>query len=208
MDSSTGGHTRRAVLRLLSVGALAAPAAFRAQSARAIRGWCRRDPIVKIGDVTVHIALFSDAEMHELATGPTQVVITAPTGVVTRFVADDPGFGHHGYDVRFVESRELIADDRSVEVQVEAYAPATNPPEGPLPLLLEFTPRGDGRPAAVQAEGRANEWVILRANLAALDMAPPTLPPEEESDDTPPTDRRDKKARKTDKQGAGKKESR
>ena len=164
MGGPTCGHTRRAAIRLLSVCALAAPAALRSQSARAIKGWCRRDPIVKIGDLTVDIVLSSYSDMNEQATGPTQLVITVPPGIPTRFVADDPGFGRHGYDVRFVESRELIADDRSVDVQVEAYTPAANPPEGPLPILLKVTALGDGRPASGETEGLANEWVILRAN--------------------------------------------
>jgi hypothetical protein len=141
--------------------------------ARAIRGWCRRDPIVKIGDVTAHVVLSSYDEMNELATGASQLVITVPEGVPTRFVACDPGFGHLGYDVHFVESRELIANDGSIEVQVEAFAPAANPPDAPLPLWLTFTALGHGRPASDQAEGRANEWLILRANLAVRDFAPP-----------------------------------
>ena len=166
-------HTRRAAVRLLAVCALAAPAALRSEAARAIKGWCRRDPIVKIGDVTAHIVLSSHDEMNELATGASQLVITVPEGVPTRFVACDPGFGHLGYDVRFVESRELIANDGSIEVQVEAFAPAANPPDAPLPLWLTFTALGHGRPASDQAEGQANEWLLLRANLAVRDFAPP-----------------------------------
>ena len=173
MGGSACCHTRRAAVRLLSVCALTAPAALRSGAARAIKGWCRRDPIVKIGDVTAHVVLSSYAEMNELATGASQLVITVPEGVSRRFVASDPGFGHFGYDVRFVESRHLIADDRSVEVQVEAYTPAANPPEGPLPLLITFTALGHDRPASDQAAGQANEWLLLRSNLAVLDFAPP-----------------------------------
>ena len=173
MGGSACCHTRRAAVRLLSVCALTAPAALRSGAARAIKGWCRRDPIVKIGDVTAHVVLSSYAEMDELATGASQLVITVPKGVPTRFVACDPGFGHLGYDVRFVESRHLIADDRSVEVQVEAHAPAANPPEGPLPLFVTFTSLGNARPDSDQAEGRANEWLLLRTNLAIRDFAPP-----------------------------------
>ena len=172
MDGSASCYTRRAAVRLLSVCALAAPAALRSGAARAIKGWCRRDPIVKIGDVTAHVVLSSYAEMNELATGASQLVITVPEGVPTRFIACDPGFGHLGYDVRFVESRDLIADDRSVEIQVEAYAPAATPPEGPLPLVLTFTALDRGRPAGGQAAGQANEWLLHRANLAVQDFAP------------------------------------
>jgi hypothetical protein len=75
--------------------------------------------------------------------------------------------------VRFVESRDLIATNGSIEVQVETYSPAANPPEGPLPLLVTFTALGRGRPASDQAEGQANEWLLLRANLAVRDFAPP-----------------------------------
>lgn len=166
-------HTRRAAVRLLSVCALAAPAALRSGAARAIKGWCRRDPIVQIGDVTAHVVLSSYAEMNELATGASQLVITVPEGVPTTFVASDPGFGHFGYDVRFLESRDLIADDRSVEVQVEAHAPAANTPEGPLPLLVTFTALDNDRPSSEQVEGQANEWLLLRASLAVRDFAPP-----------------------------------
>jgi hypothetical protein len=185
MGGSACCHTRRAAVRLLSVCVLTAPAALRSGAARAIKGWCRRDPIVKIGDVTAHIVLSSHDEMNKLATGASQLVITVPEGVPTRFVACDPGFGHLGYDVRFVESRELIAtygsnaNDGSnatygsIEVQVEAHTPAANPPEGPLPLLVTFTALGRGRPASDQAEGQANEWLLLRANLAVRDFAPP-----------------------------------
>ena len=74
----TCGHTRRAAMRLLSVCALAAPAALRSHAARAIMGWCRRDPIVMIGDLTVDIVLFSFSEMDELATGASKLVITVP----------------------------------------------------------------------------------------------------------------------------------
>jgi hypothetical protein len=166
-------HTRRAAVRLLAVCGLAAPAALRSGAARAIKGWCRKDPIVKIGVVTAHVVLSSYAEMNELATGASQLVITVPEGVPTQFIACDPGFGHFGYDVRFVESRDFIANDRSVEVQVEAHAPAANPPEGPLPLFVTFTALGHGRPASEQAEGQANEWLLLRANLAVRDFAAP-----------------------------------
>ncbi len=216
VDRSAHCHTRRAAVRLLSACALSAPVVWRSPSVLAIKGWCRRDPIIKINDVTVQIVLFSNTEMHDLATGPTKLVIQVPVGIPTRLVADDPGFGHFGYEVCFTESRELIAAGRSVDVYLEAYVPATNPAEGPLPVVLEFTRRGGGVPAVFQAEGRANDWVSLRANLAALDVdevddipppAPP-IPPEDESDATPPVDVPDKKDNKKDKKGRGKKKSR
>jgi hypothetical protein len=121
----------------------------------------------------VQIVLSSAAAMHGLATGPTQLVIKVPAGTATRFIADDPGFGHHGYDVRFAESGELSADGRTIAVQLEAFAPASDP----LPLVLEFTPLGDGKPVVARAEGRANEWVRLRASLGVRDSNGSGNPP-------------------------------
>lgn len=171
-------RSRRATLRALAGCALAAPALLRAPGAGAIKGWCRRDPVVEIDGRTAHIVLSSDTAMHGLATGPTQLVITVPAGTATRFLADDPGFGHHGYDVRFTESPDLLADDRALDIQIEAYAPAADTEAGPLPLVLEFTPRGDDRPVVSRTEGRANEWVSLHTNVTVRDDAPPAnVPP-------------------------------
>lgn len=171
---------RRAAVRLLAGGALAIPAALQAPSSLAIKGWCRRDPIVKIGDLTVQLILSSDAAIHSRATGPTQIVVQVPPGIATEFVADDPGFGRFGYDVRFIESHELVAGSRFVGVVLDAYVPAADAPEGPLPLVLECYPRGDGEPVVDRAEGLANEWVSLRASLAARlgesEMTPADVP--------------------------------
>jgi hypothetical protein len=152
-----------------------------------------------IGDLAVQIVLSSDAAMHELATGPTQLVINVPAGTATRFIADDPGFGHYGYEVSFAESGELSADGGSIAVQLEAYAPATDPAAGPLPLVLEFTPLGNGKPAVARAEGRANEWVRLQASLAVRDI--------NGSDDPPPPDESETKDKKKHKKRRGKKTS-
>jgi hypothetical protein len=147
----------------------------------------------------VQIALSSAAAMHGLATGPTQLVIRVPAGTATRFIADDPGFGHHGYDVLFAESGELSVDGRTIAVQLEAFAPAADLETGPLPLVLEFTPLGDGKPVVSRAEGRANEWLHLRASLGVRDV--------NGSDDPPPADGSEKKDKKKHKKRRGKKKS-
>ena len=77
--------------------------------------------------------------------------------------------------------------------------------EGPLPILVTFTPLGDDRPAPGQAEGWANEWVTLRSNLAAIDFK---TPPADEPDDMPPSGARDKKTKEKGNKGRGKKKSR
>jgi hypothetical protein len=201
-------HTRRDNIRLLCLSALAVPVALQSRAARAVKGWCRRDPIVKIGDLTARIVLSSSSAMDKLATGPTQVVVTVPAGVPTRFVATDPGFGHLGYNVRFAQSHELIANDHFVEAQVEVYTPAVNPPDGPLPLLVTFIPLGAGFPVSSEAQGLANQWVFHRSNLSVRDFAAPRDSPADVSDDSTPSDDRDKKAKEKDEKRRGKKESR
>jgi hypothetical protein len=162
MDCSPCRRTRRSALRMLGLAALALPAALRPHAADAIHGWCQNDPIVQIDGQTADIYLSSYLEMLELATGPTQIVVTVPPGIPTRLVATDPGFAHFGYDVRFEESNKLTNNERVVEVQIKVYAPALDAPEGPLPLKVDFTPRGNGRLVPGSAEGRANKWVTLR----------------------------------------------
>jgi hypothetical protein len=196
------------VVRFLWLCALAVPVASQSPAARAISGWCRRDPIVKIGDLTARVVLSSSSAMDDLATGPTKVVFTVPAGTPTEFVATDPGFGHHGYDVRFVESPELMATDQLVEAQVEIYAPAKNPPDGPLPLLVTFTPLGNGLPISEESQGLANQWVFHRSNLSVRDFTAPSPSPGDGSDDTTPADPRDKKGKGKDENRRGKKQSR
>jgi hypothetical protein len=73
--------------------------------------------------------------------------------------------------------------------------------------LLAFTSVGDGRPVSDQAEGQANEWLLLRANLAVRDSAPPpkATPPKA----TPPEEKgKDKEKNKGKAKGRGKQKSR
>lgn len=153
--------TRRGAIRLLGAAALVAPAALRAHVADALHGWCRTDPVVRIGGQVADISLFSLREMRVLATAPAQVVVLVPTGVPTQLIATDPGFGRQGYDVRFEEAKRFADTASVLQVRIKVYAPAVTPVEGALPLRVKFTPRGVGRLSPGTAEGEANSWVIL-----------------------------------------------
>lgn len=156
------GRTRRDALRLLGLAAAAVPLALRPGGVRATHGWCQTDPIVTIAGQTVDIALSSFEEMLELATGPARVVITVPKGVPTQLISTDEGFAGHGYRVRFRKSRQLANTPQVLEVQIRVFAPALDPPSGPLPLRITLTPLDSGRLVADEAEGLANTWVTLR----------------------------------------------
>jgi hypothetical protein len=136
------------------------------RDARATHGWCQQDPIVKIDGQTADIFLSSHLEMLTLASGPAKIVVTVPTGISTRLVATDPGFGGNGYDVRFAESDRLTDNPNVLQVRIKVYAPALDDLTGVLPLTLplrvKFTPRGNGRLVAGEATGEANSWVTLR----------------------------------------------
>jgi hypothetical protein len=162
VHDSLSRQTRRDAMRLLGLAALTLPAALRPRAADATRGWCRFDPVVMIDGQFADIFISSYLEMQLLATGPTQVVVTVPPGVRARLVATDLGFGGHGYDVSFAESRKLADTKRVLEVQIKVLTPAEDSSEGPLPLKVDFAPVGDGRLAPGSAEGLANTWVIVR----------------------------------------------
>jgi hypothetical protein len=147
---------------MLGLAAVVLPAALRPGGAGATRGWCQADPIVTIDGQFADISLSSYEEMLDLATGPTQVVVTVPTGVATRLVATDTGFGGHGYHVRFKKSRKFANTEQLLEVRIRVHAPARKAPDGPLPLKVTFSPLGVGPLLGGEALGRANKWLVLR----------------------------------------------
>jgi hypothetical protein len=130
-----------------------------APGASAGRMWCLSDPVVKIDGHVADVWLSSYVEMNQAATGPTQIVVTVPTGVAAELLAVDNGFGGHGYDIGFAESSKLKATATSIQVQVQVFAPAT---DGSLPLKVQFTPRSTGPLKAASASGFANAWVTLK----------------------------------------------
>ncbi len=129
-----------------------------ASGAGATYEWCKSDPILRIDGQTADVVLSSHLAMRSAATGPARLVVTVPTGVAAELVATDRGFGGHGYDVRFAESPALRNAAGTLQVRVEAYAPAS---DDALPLRVEFAPRGAGRLSPGSAEGTANAWVVL-----------------------------------------------
>lgn len=160
---STPCRTRRDVLQTLGLAAVALPAVLLSPGGvGATRGWCKADPIVELGGQIADISLSSYEEMLDLATGPAKIVVTVPSGVSTRLVSTDAGFGGHGYHVRFRKSRELANTNQVLEVRIRVHAPALDEPEGPLPLKVTFTPLDYDRLIAGEAQGRANTWIVLQ----------------------------------------------
>lgn len=143
-----------ALLATLVLLVLTAPAG-------ATYGWCRTDPIVRIGGKEANIFVSSTTPILDQAVGATIVVVTVPAGVGTELVATDAGFGF-GERVYFAQSLDLKVSEGNgrIEVLVSVFVPARGEP---LPVLVEFVPSaGD---SADSAQGTTNQWVTFRSKL-------------------------------------------
>jgi hypothetical protein len=161
MDSTTDRSlTRRAVLRSLGAGAIAAaPTIGLVEKAAAGRLWCRADPLLRIAGQTAHVYITSSATMLTSATDKIRLTVTLPPGIEGKLVDVLADFGE-GYDVRFVSSSTLKTVVGKVPVQLAVYCPAR---DGTLPVTVEFVPVNTGPLTAGTAAGTANTLVTLRA---------------------------------------------
>lgn len=150
------GLTRRRLLPLAAGAVLSLLPALRPPAAGALRQWCRTDPVVRIGGHTAHV--YVDAylknirQARALATGPTRIVITVPTGVPAQHIASDNGFGH-GYDIVFAETDLLDFPPNPIPVRIEVRVPMSN---GAVRVRSRFVPTRPGRLVRGGAEGTAN----------------------------------------------------
>ena len=116
-------------------------------------GWCSKDPIVEIGGKRVHVYVASLDEILTTVTGPTDVLITVPTGVRTELISTDEGFNGLGYDVRFAESDDLDVTNTGIKVRVSVRVPASVE----LPVRVKVTDRRDD--LLNREFGTTNSWV-------------------------------------------------
>ena len=149
-----GAVSRRQVIAGLLAGA-AVPLTSRAASAAL--GWCRIEPIVRIGGQVVAIHPAAYTKKRHFATEPTQLVISIPVGVSHRVLAVDKGFGA-GYAVSWVEAPDLVASPGVMPVRVEMLVVG---PDSGMPVRLVVSGKGPGPVGDGEAEGVANSWVAL-----------------------------------------------
>ena len=77
MNTST--MNRRGALKLFGAAALSAAASTRLPGdASAGRGWCRADPLFKIGNYVFDVVVSSDLAMLTSANGPVKLTVTMP----------------------------------------------------------------------------------------------------------------------------------
>jgi hypothetical protein len=127
--------------------------------------WCKRDPVVEIGGKRAHVYVSSYEEIEDAVTGLTKVRFTVPEGVSTELLSTDEGFAALGYDVRFVHSNDLRANDRGIQIQVDVRVPVDPDVPGALdlPVKVELTDGQDKLRA--RKIGGTNEWVTVRSWL-------------------------------------------
>lgn len=146
---------RRAMVRGF-LGLAAAGAALVAHPAAAYRGWCRSDPLVRIGGDFADIFAHAPPRILLDVSGPTAYRVTVPVGVETKLVLKGPGFGR-GEKVTFGRSCNLKRTPAGIKVRVAMRVPARTK----MPVRLEFAPRIVGLLNPESANGRTNEWVTL-----------------------------------------------
>jgi hypothetical protein len=156
-------RTRRGLLRLAAGACLALVPALRPGGVAALRQWCRSDPVVKIAGETAHVyvSAFVRSPKHarELATGPTEIVITLPANVPGRHVASDHGFGH-GYAVSFEETDVQTGPRGVIPVRVAVRVPMRR---GDVRIRARFVPTRRRRLAPGGGEGTANSLIVFDA---------------------------------------------
>ena len=118
--------------------------------AEAGRGWCARDPIVTLNGQPVQIWIMIPDGYEQVVTGPVDVKIQVPEGVVTDTVFTDIGFNGYGETVKYtvLEGAE-IAPDGSFDVQIQADIPydrklyqQLSGENGKMPFLITATTGG------------------------------------------------------------------
>ena len=160
--------TRRGALKLVGAAALGAAASTRLLGdADAARGWCRADPLFKIGNYVFDVVVSSDLKMLTSASGPVKLTVTVPQGVNAAHLLSDLGFGR-GYDVKIVKSSNLQATKNSIGVKVVVTAPAR---DSSLPVTVRMTSLSTKVLVSTgTASGNANEAIEWTGEIDTISL--------------------------------------
>lgn len=122
---TTRAFSRRSRCRLV-LALLALVLAAQAQSAAAGISWCKTDPKIDVGGHVAHIYIYSPNDILDSAVGPNEVVVAVPPGYAptAQVLYMDNGFGF-GHRVSFVESGDLKADRRGIQILVSILVPSS-----------------------------------------------------------------------------------
>jgi hypothetical protein len=149
------------VIRTLVFVVLAVSLMVPSSTASRSVGWCRSDPVVKIGDDVADIFLSAPANAPLKVTGPNEIEIIIPDTLSGAVLVETPGFGQ-GEKVTIVKSPKLQVTDDGIEVKIRAFVPAKGEE---MPVHVEFAPRVVGLLDPDVEEGLANEWIVLKTRF-------------------------------------------
>ena len=150
--------TRRRAFRFVAGATLSTLATSRfGKDALAARGWCRADPLLRIGGQRTHVYITSSRAMLNSATDKILLNVTLPPGVDGKLLDILADFGE-GYRVRFYSSASMQVVDGHIPVRLAVYCPAR---DSSLPVTVEFAPNTPGQLTVGNASGFANSWISL-----------------------------------------------
>jgi hypothetical protein len=124
-------------------------------------GWCRSDPVVKIGDDVADIFLSAPIDAPLKVTGPNEIIVIIPDTLSGSVVAETQGFGK-GEKVTIVQSPDLQVTKNGIEVEIKAFVPVNGVK---MRVHVEFAPRVVGLLAPDRKKGFANDWIVLKTRF-------------------------------------------
>jgi hypothetical protein len=176
MAQATTPTTRRRVLRILAGASLATASALAPRAASAGRGWCKVDPIIRLGaenigpEIHVWAAVRWDSmrEARRLSRGPIEVELFLPVGVPAVRLDKNGGFGD-GFRVRFRRDPRLRATG-TIQLRVRVLVPFDRNTASMSYVTMRTRPNSRPRKVA-GTRGRTNRWMTYTLAVPALTAA-------------------------------------
>lgn len=110
-------------------------------SADAGRGWCRSDPIIRVGNTVVQIWIAIPEEEQASVTGPIDILITVPEGTPREVLYTDPGFNGYGERLAWIE-RGPMPTDGTLPISAAVSVPIAGGDD--VPMQVELVPEVGG----------------------------------------------------------------
>lgn len=130
--------------------------------------WCKSDPIVRLNGVEVQILVAIPADMQPEVTGPVEVEIRAPRGVLRELLLTDAGFNGFGETVEFADLRggEKWFAGKVFPVHIHVKVPSDRNLD--MPVQVTVIPEND-KPVVEFGDGPNTHVNIM---VASMDREP------------------------------------
>lgn len=189
MPRSLEPVSRRGLLRLAVGAGAAALAGLSPRGAGAARGWCRVDPIIRLGaenvgpeiHVWAAVRWFSKKDARRLSNGAIKVIVSVPANLAktSKRIDRHRGFGD-GFDVDIRPDLAPWSGATDIPVQVRVMVPFDRRAAA-MTWITADPPTGRGQLRLGRTVGRVNRWMTITATVPPLvdvNVAPKLLSPE------------------------------